>query len=375
MDWLINIIYYVVPFLILLGVLVFVHELGHFIVARFCGVKVEAFSIGFGKEIWGFQDKKGTRWKLSLIPLGGYCQFLGDEDASSTTSNADKLSEEDKKFAFEFQSPIKKLLIAIAGPGANYLFAILVFTSVFYFIGKVDFPPVVGEVITGGAAQKAGIIEGDRIIEINGNKITSFDDIAKETTLSPNNHINLVIIRNNKEIKLNFDLIPLKDEKSFNNTEARPMLGIRSVTATEVMYKELSFWQSFRDASLETWRLTEMTIRGVGQMITGKRGAEDVGGIVRIAEMSGEISKKSSFVDFIIFMALLSVNLGLINLFPIPVLDGGHVIIYVLEIITGKEMNAKVKDVLFRFGLFLILALMVFATYNDIARLVNRWFA
>ena len=375
MDWLINTIHYVVPFLILLGVLVFVHELGHFIVARLCGVKVEVFSIGFGKELWGFQDSQGTRWKISAVPLGGYCQFLGDEDASSTTSNADKLSEEDKKFAFEYQSPLKKLFIALAGPAANYLFAIVVFTLIFFFIGKVEFPPIVGEVVSGGAAERAGIKSGDRIIEINGHSISTFDDIAKETALSPKNHINLVLTREGKQLSFSFDLLPVADESSISGEEVRPMMGIRSVTATEIMYKELNFTTSVKDAVLETWRLTEMTLRGVGQMITGKRGAEDVGGIVRIAEMSGDISKKSNFVDFLIFMALLSVNLGLINLFPIPVLDGGHVIIYVLEIITGKEMNAKIKDILFRFGLFLILALMIFATYNDIVRLFKRWFA
>ncbi len=375
MEWLVNLVYYVIPFLILLGILVFVHELGHFIVARFCGVKVEAFSIGFGKKLFGFTDSHGTNWKISAIPLGGYCQFLGDEDASSTTGSADKLSEEDKKYAFDFQKPWKKLLIALAGPGANYLFAILVFSSVFYFIGRVDFPPVVGEVIAGGAAEKAGLKAGDRILEINGQKISSFDDIAKEAALTPDRHIQLLLERDGKEQKFSFDLYEIPGEQNGFDNQPRPMLGIRSVTTTEVMYKNIGLLQALKDGAYESWRLTEMTIRGVGQMISGQRGAEDVGGIIRIAEMSGDISKKSGFVDFIIFMALLSVNLGLINLFPIPVLDGGHVVIYVLEIITGREMNANVKNLLFKIGLFLIIALMVFATYNDFARLIRRWFA
>ncbi len=358
MEWLVNLVYYVIPFLILLGILVFVHELGHFIVARFCGVKVEAFSIGFGKKLFGFTDSHGTNWKISAIPLGGYCQFLGDEDASSTTGSADKLSEEDKKYAFDFQKPWKKLLIALAGPGANYLFAILVFSSVFYFIGRVDFPPVVGEVIAGGAAEKAGLKAGDRILEINGQKISSFDDIAKEAALTPDRHIQLLLERDGKEQKFSFDLYEIPGEQNGFDNQPRPMLGIRSVTTTEVMYKNIGLLQALKDGAYESWRLTEMTIRGVGQMISGQRGAEDVGGIIRIAEMSGDISKKSGFVDFIIFMALLSVNLGLINLFPIPVLDGGHVVIYVLEIITGREMNANVKNLLFKIGLFLIIALM-----------------
>ncbi len=266
-------------------------------------------------------------------------------------------------------------MIALAGPGANYLFAILVFSSVFYFIGRVDFPPVVGEVIAGGAAEKAGLKAGDRILEINGQKISSFDDIAKEAALTPDRHIQLLLERDGKEQKFSFDLYEIPGEQNGFDNQPRPMLGIRSVTTTEVMYKNIGLLQALKDGAYESWRLTEMTIRGVGQMISGQRGAEDVGGIIRIAEMSGDISKKSGFVDFIIFMALLSVNLGLINLFPIPVLDGGHVVIYVLEIITGREMNANVKNLLFKIGLFLIIALMVFATYNDFARLIRRWFA
>lgn len=376
MDWLVNAVYYVVPFIVLLGILVFVHELGHFAMARLCGVQVDVFSIGFGKELWGRRDKHGTYWKLSAVPLGGYCQFLGDADASSTDdTQAEALSEEDKKFAFQFQNPFKKLAIVLAGPGANYLFAILVFAGIFFFLGKINFPPVVGEVFENSAADKAGIIANDRILTINGHKIDNFDDIRKEVDLTVGNLVTVEILRDGKEINLRFPLTELEVPEANGEVSKRPMLGVKSVNAVEVNHQSLSLLESFKEAGLEAWNVTEATLRGVGQMITGKRSGEEIGGIIRIAEMSGDITKKSGGLDFLVFMALLSINLGLINLFPIPVLDGGHVVIYVAEIFTGKEINTRIKDALFKVGFSLIIALMIFATWNDFVRLFHRWFA
>ena len=376
MDWLINAIYYVVPFVVVLGVLVFVHELGHFAAARMSGVKVDVFSVGFGKELWGRRDKQGTYWKISAVPLGGHCQFLGDEDAPSTgDGKASELSEEDKKYAFQYQSPIKKLLIALAGPASNYLFAVLIFACVFFFLGKINFPPVVGEVFENSAAAKAGIIPNDRILTINGNKIDSFDDIRKEVDLTVGPEITVEILRDGKEIRLQFPLTELEVAGADGEVSKRPMLGVKSVNVIELDHEKLSLLQSLKEACLETWNITEATLRGVGQMITGKRSGEEIGGIIRIAEMSGDISKQSGFLDLIVFTALLSINLGLINLFPIPVLDGGHIVIYLAEIIVGREINTKIKDALFKVGFSLIIALMIFATWNDFVRLFHRWFA
>lgn len=376
MDWLINIVYYVVPFIVLLGILVFVHEFGHYIVAKLSGVQVEAFSIGFGKQLWGFTDKSGTRWKISAIPLGGYCQFLGDGDETSTTSEAKELSEEQKKKAFAYQSPFKKLLISLAGPGANYLFAIVIFASIFYFIGKIDFPPVVGEVIAGGAAEQAGIKAKDRIISVNGKKVESFEDVRREVELNTDDKVAVELERDGKKINLSFPLkkVSINQEKSLDKTE-KPMLGIRSVNIIEVQKTDVSLFSAFKSASKEVWDITEMTLRGVGQMISGKRGSDEVGGVIRIAEMSGDITRDQGVLSLFIFMALLSVNLGLINLFPVPLLDGGHVVIYLIEIATGREMNEKIKDGLFKVGFALLISLMVFATWNDVVRLVHRWFA
>ncbi len=376
MEWLINAVYYVVPFVVVLGILVFVHELGHFAVARMCGVKVDVFSIGFGKELWGRRDKQGTYWKIAAVPLGGYCQFLGDDDASSAgDGKASELSEEEKKFTFQYQSPAKKLVIALAGPVSNYLFAILIFAGIFFFLGKINFPPVVGEVFENSAAAKAGIVANDRILTINGNKIDSFDDIRKEVDLTVGNEVVVELLRDGREIRLQFPLIEMEVPEANGEMTKRPMLGVKSVNVIELDHEKLSLPQSLKEAFMEAWNVTEATLRGVGQMITGKRSGEEIGGIIRIAEMSGDISKQNGILDLVVFMALLSINLGLINLFPIPVLDGGHIVIYLAEIAVGKEINTQIKDALFKVGFSLIIALMIFATWNDFVRLFHRWFA
>lgn len=377
MEWLVNIVHYVVPFLILLGVLVFVHEFGHFIVARMTGVSVSAFSIGFGKELWSVKDKKGTVWKISAIPLGGYCQFLGDADESSSTSETDlsKYSEEEKKHLFVTQKPITKLAISVAGPLFNYLFAFITIFGLFYFVGSYDIPPVVSEVIQDSPAQKAGIIKNDKILEINGNKINDWSDINKEVSIAIDN-VNMKIERDGKMLTL---IVPLADmEYAYDETEKpikRRMIGIKGEAKQfKVVKDNFNFTESFKKAAEEVYNITDMTLRGVAQMIVGERSGEDVGGIIRIAEMSGDISRTRGILDFLYFMALLSINLGLINLFPIPLLDGGHVVIYLLEIVSGRELNTKIRDGLFKIGLGFILFLMVFATWNDIRHLITRWF-
>jgi len=377
MEWIINIVYYVVPFIILLGILVFVHEFGHFIVARLTGVQVDAFSIGFGHTFWRRKDKYGTEWRLSAIPLGGYCQFLGDADGASAgvDDKVHELTEEEKKRAFPFQSPFKKLAIVFAGPLANYLFAIIILASIFFFLGKIVFPPVVGGIMDGGAAQKAGIMLNDRIVKVNGNTIATFDDIRREVALvDDGNMVTIELLRDGKKLVLSFPITELEYSPNGEGTVKQRMLGIKSVNSVEVEHNDMSLLAALKDACVQSWNITEATLRGVGQMITGKRSSEELGGIIRIAEMSGDITKKNGWLDFVMFMALLSINLGLINLFPIPVLDGGHIVIFLLEIVIGREINSRVKDTLFKIGFGLLILLMVFATWNDVVRLFNRWF-
>ncbi len=377
MELLLSIVHYVIPFLILLGVLVFVHEFGHFIVARTLGVSVSAFSIGFGKVLWSHTDKKGTVWKLSAIPLGGYCQFLGDSDESSTTSDVDlsKYTEEEQKHLFATQSPYKKLAIAVAGPLFNYLFAFITFFGLFFFVGSYDIPPIVSDVIENSPAEHAGIVKNDKILEINGKKITDWSDINKEVSISVDT-VYLKVERDNQQLDV---AVPLADmEYAFDETEKpikRRMIGIKGEAKQFKIVKDnFKFTASVIKAADEVYNVTDMTLRGIGQMITGERSGEDVGGIIRIAEMSGDIARTRGILDFLYFMALLSINLGLINLFPIPILDGGHVVIYLLEILSGRELNAKFRDYLFKTGLGFILFLMVFATWNDVRHLITRWF-
>lgn len=375
MSWLADIFYYLIPFLILLGVLVFVHELGHFIVARLCGVKVEEFSIGFGKEIWGFNDKKGTRWKIAMIPLGGFVKMFGDGDASSSTADekAKELSDEEKKHSFIYQPPSKKLMIALSGPVANYLFAILVFAGVFFFVGRVQFPAIIGDVIEGGAAAEAGVMPQDKVLRLNGIKIDTFADLQREVEMVVGGIANLEIERKGEIINLPVKLRPIEIEENCEEKK-KVLLGVRSITVSMCDYKGMPLWESVKAAVNETWTVTTTTLRGVGQMITGQRSGKDVGGVIRIAEMTGDISKQHSVVNFLMFMALLSINLGLINLFPIPVLDGGQVVISFIEMVIRRELNDKVKEYMFRIGLALILALLVFATWNDLAHLFDRLF-
>ncbi len=376
MEWIINTVYYVIPFLLLLGVLVFVHEFGHFIVARKLGVSVSAFSIGFGKELWSTTDKQGTVWKLSAIPLGGYCQFLGDADESSTTEvDLSKYTEEEQKHLFATQKPIKKLAIAIAGPFFNYLFAFFVFFGLFYFVGTYEVPAVVTGVIENSPAEKAGVKVNDEIIEVNGVEIKEWNDISKEVSIAVDN-VTLKINRNTEIITLTMPLEYM--EYAFDETEEpikRRMIGIKGEAKKFGKIQDnFNFILSVKKSFNELYSVTEMTIRGIGQIISGERSGEEVGGIIRIAEMSGDISKTRGFLHFINFMALLSINLGLINLFPIPLLDGGHVIIYLLEIVSRRELNAKIKEYLFKVGLGFILFLMVYATWNDVKHLITRWF-
>lgn len=373
--WLLNLIYYVIPFIVLLSILVFVHEFGHFIVARLCGVKVSAFSIGFGKTLWSKEDKKGTVWKISAVPLGGYCQFLGDGDASSSsTEGLENLSDEDKKHAFAFQNPFKKLAIVLAGPGFNYLFAILIYFALFAMFGRFTMPPVISEVVDGGAAKSVGMLAGDRITMINGHEIKEWSDISKEVLLAPNHFASIDLLRDGE--KLHFDVELKEMDKTLRNqtTQKQYMLGVKSGGALEFSHEKFSIPEAFAQSCKEVWDVTVMTLRGVGQMIVGTRGSEDVGGVIRIAEMTGDITKDEGFIDFVTFLALLSINLGLINLFPIPVLDGGHVVIFTLEILTGRPINEKTKEYLFKAGFLILAALMIFATFNDIVHLFKRLF-
>jgi regulator of sigma E protease len=450
-----NIWLYGGTFLLVLSILVFVHEWGHYIVARLFGVKVEVFSIGFGKEIFGFNDSHGTRWKFSMIPLGGYVKMFGDTDPASTGHSetvgegqtARPLNEDERKVAF-FAKPVgQRALIVFAGPAVNFIFAIILLTGLFTFHGQPVTPPVGAAIVAESAADKAGFEPHDRILEIDGRKITSFDDIRQAVAIALDTPMDVTVKRGD-EI-LDITVTPDKEvfEDRFGFQHSRGVLGLigavhgfelKNVTQVQgvdiaseqeaidtlrpLMDKEITITMKGLDATdegktlivrpfsdlntdfgkpqeegkgpvlliseslgdeiikyaplpalghaiKETKDVTVGTLTALGQMITGTRSAKELGGLIRIGAIAGDMAQ-AGLVAIIMFTALLSINLGLINLFPIPVLDGGHLVFYAVEAVKGSPIPEKGQEYAFRVGFTLLIGLMVFANLSDILQLI-----
>jgi regulator of sigma E protease len=367
MDFLAGIWNYVVVFLLILTVVVFVHELGHYLVARWNGVKIEVFSIGFGPEIWGWNDRAGTRWRISLLPLGGYVKMFGDQDASSALPDQTPMTPEQKAVAFHHKRLGQRAAIVFAGPAANFLFAILGMTLMFMALGQPVTEPVIGKVHENTAAAEAGLREGDRIALINGREVGSFQDIQRIVRLEIENPLVLTVDRAGNRFDVQAKPRVIERKGVFGGMEKVPVLGISADVGktTVVEYGPVSaFVQSLR----ETESMISSTFVGIGQMIAGTRDSEELGGPIRIARGAGEAAQLGLSSVFY-YTILLSLNLGLINLFPIPVLDGGHLLFYGFEAILGRPLGERAQEYGFRIGLFLVLALMVFATRNDIVTL------
>lgn len=361
---------YVVPFAIVLGILVFVHEFGHYIVARINGVRVLDFSIGFGPEIFGWQDNHGTRWKVCLFPLGGYVRMFGDMDPASAKNIEDdediELTEEEKKQAFFTQSLGKRSAIVAAGPFINVLFAVLLYLGLFMAVGQPYAPTIVGGVVEGTAAEKAGLQPDDKIVAINDQSVNKFQDLQRFVRLNMGKQITITVERDDTEKQLTAvpEVVTQEDRFGFKHKFGR--LGIVSVG--EVDMRRLPPGQATIAAFQETWEITAGTFKGLWQMVTGVRGVEELGGILRIGILAGEFAE-SGLASAIDFTALLSINLALINLFPIPLLDGGHLLFYGMEALRGKPVNETVQEVAYRIGFSMIIGLMVLATWNDLVQL------
>ncbi|MFA7428634.1 MAG: RIP metalloprotease RseP [Rhodospirillaceae bacterium] len=360
---------YVLPFLVILTVVVFVHEFGHFWVARRCGVKVEVFSVGFGRELFGRTDRNGTRWRISAIPLGGYVKFFGDADAASATSSGEEMSEEDRRQAFPHKSVAQRAAIVFAGPASNFVFAILVFAGVFMTVGQYQTPAVLGGVQPGSAAEQAGLRQGDLIISMAGKAISRFEDIQSLVPIYGTGPMEVVFLRDGVERTVTAVPQIHEIENIFGKVQKTPLLGVQvDRTAGEIVkYGPVA---ALGEAVGHTWHVVTGTIAAVGQMITGARGTEDLGGPLGIAQASGQMAQLG-FVSVVMFTALLSVNLGLINLFPIPLLDGGHLLFYGVEALRGKPLGERAQEVGLRLGLVFVIGLMIFATFNDIVRFVQ----
>ena len=359
--------YYVGVFLVLLTVLVFVHELGHFWVARRCGVRVEVFSIGFGPELFGFTDHAGTRWKFSALPLGGYVRMFGQSDTVVESDGRNRqLSLGERAISFAHKPLGQRAAIVAAGPAANFLFAVIVLAALFSIYGQQFSSTQVGDVKPGSAAEAAGIRPGDRIVSLNGQTVRRFEDIAGIVQLGLGEPLRIVLDRAGQQMEILSQPHVIEETDNFGNTHRIGRLGIQSTGAGEVVrYDPLAaVWA----AGQETYRITATTLKAVWQMIAGSRPSDELGGIISIAKMSGDVAR-TGFVAWIGFAVLLSINLGLINLFPIPMLDGGHLAFYTVEAVRGRPLGARAQEWGLRIGLALVLALFVFATHHDLLKL------
>jgi regulator of sigma E protease len=366
MEFLSGLWTYVAPFLIVLTVLVFVHELGHYWVARRCGVRVEVFSIGFGPELFGWTDRAGTRWKFSAVPLGGYVKMFGDADAASTPgAELAEMTEEEKAVSFHHKTLGQRAAVVAAGPIANFLFALVVFAGLFVIVGQPFTPPEIGGVLPDSAAERAGLKAGDRIVAINDQPIERFEEIQRIIQLNLDSPLTLVVRREGKDLRLNAQPTIVEEQDRLGNKMRLARLGIRGGGVEFVRHGPgTAIWRALG----ETYHQTTGTLKAVGQIITGQRNSEELGGPIRIAQMSGEVAQ-GGVASLLVFMAVLSVNLGLINLFPVPMLDGGHLLFYGFEALRGRPLGARAQEYGFRIGLVLVFSLMVFATWNDIVHM------
>jgi len=356
----------IVPFLIILTVLVFVHEMGHYLVARKNGVRVEVFAIGFGSELFGWTDRLGTRWKICAIPLGGYVKMFGDGDISSSSVVKDSNeSHEEKENAFHHKSLGARAAIVVAGPIANFLFAIVLLAGLYSIVGQRYAPPIIDKINSGSSADTAGLVIGDEILQVNEQNIKRFDELQRIVRPNPGKELKFLIRRDN-EILLKTVIPELVEGKDASGSKiVYGLLGVVSEQTTFIRHNPLI---SFGLAVEETWVIVSQTLMHVTEMIRGERTTDELGGPIRIAKLSGAVAD-AGLTSSIWFMAVLSINLGLINLFPVPVLDGGHLFFYLLEFIRGKPLEAKMQGIASYVGLVLVISLMIFVTWNDLVQL------
>lgn len=364
-GWLLG---YVVPFLFVLTIVVFFHELGHFWVARRAGVKVVAFSVGFGPEIAGFNDRHGTRWRLSAIPLGGYVKFFGDENAASTPDHRalDRMSEAERSGSFFHKSVGARAAIVAAGPIANFILAIVIFSALFMTVGKQVTTPQVDSVQAESAAQKAGFAPGDIILSIDGTPIDSFGEMQRIVSASADRQLQIEVDRDGRILTLEATPDRREITDSFGNVHRIGILGIsRSTGAGDVKTERFGPVAAVGLATQEVWFIVDRTFDYLGGVVTGRESADQLGGPIRIAQVSGQVAT-FGFAALLQLAAVLSVSIGLLNLFPVPLLDGGHLLFYAIEALRGRPLSERAQEVGFRIGLALVLMLMLFATWNDI---------
>ena len=364
---------YVIPFLFVLTLVVFFHELGHFLVARWCGIKVLAFSIGFGPEIVGFNDRYGTRWKIAAIPLGGYVKFLGDDNAASVPDQdaIAAMSEDDRKRSFASQPVASRAAVVAAGPIANFILAIVIFAGMLMIFGKQTTTARVDSIQPESAAATAGFKPGDLVIAINGRAVDSFNDMQRIVSISAGELLTINIDRGGvrQSLKATPALKEIKD--SFGNVHRLGVLGIsRSMAPGDIRTESVNPLSALAIGVNETWFVVDRTLSYIAGIFAGREAADQLGGPIRIAQVSGQVAT-AGFGALIHLAAVLSVSIGLLNLFPIPLLDGGHLLFYLIEAARGRPLSERAQEMGFRIGLAVVVMLMIFATFNDIVHLAT----
>ncbi|MGH1417423.1 MAG: RIP metalloprotease RseP [Hyphomicrobiaceae bacterium] len=362
-----NFFTFALAFVVVLSVIVFIHELGHFLVARWCGVAVKAFSIGFGPEIFGYEDRHGTRWRFAALPLGGYVKFIDDEGAASTPSNEAiaKMTPEQRAGSFHLKPVWKRAAVVAAGPAANFLLSIVIFAAMFMLYGQSIIEPRIGKVVPETPAATAGFKPGDLVLAIQDQEIQSFRDLQQIVSTSPEQSLEFRIDRQGSELTLVVrpELRELEDK--LTGKHRRPVIGIQVDTKTStIRHQTYGPIGAVQAATTQTWNIVTGTLTFLYDVVRGRQDYSQLGGPIRIADVAGKAAQLGPEV-VVQFIALISVSVGLINLFPIPLLDGGHLLFYAIEAIRRKPLSERTQEISFRIGLAVILSMMIFVTFND----------
>jgi regulator of sigma E protease len=361
---------FIIPFLFVLTIIVFIHEFGHFIVARWCGIRVLVFSIGFGPELVGFNDRHGTRWKISAVPLGGYVKFLGDDNAASVP-DADAIAAmntDERKVSFFHKSVGARAAVVAAGPIANFLLAIAIFATLFTIYGRQETAARIGEVTPDSAAAAAGFQPDDIVLSIDGRPISSFREMKVMVAFSAGKPLDIVVDRGGAPVTLH--ATPRLGTDKDKENAGLGLLGVRQKQPTPEDIRTIKFTPlgALKEAGKETWSVIDQSLTYLTRIVVGQASTAQLGGVVRMAQMSGEAASMG-FPTLMSLAGLISVSIGLLNLFPIPLLDGGHLLFYAFEAVLGRPLPERMQEYGFRIGFAIIVLLMVFTVYNDVSRI------
>ncbi len=368
---------WIIPFLFGLSVVVFFHELGHFLVARWCGVRVLTFSVGFGPELFGFNDRHGTRWKLSAIPLGGYVKFFGDDNAASVPDEAAvaRMTEAERRYSFFHQPVGRRAAIVAAGPIANFILAIVIFATIFAIYGRQTTTARVDAVQADSAAAAAGLKPGDVVLAIDGRPVESFSDMQRIVSANAGRTLQLKIDRGGAPITLTATPALKEGKDGFGNNTCQAVLGVsRSMAPGDIKTEQVDPVRAVWLGAKETWFIIDRTFSYIGGLFAGRECADQLGGPIRIAQISGQVATLG-FMPVLHLAAMLSVSIGLLNLFPVPLLDGGHLLFYMIEAIRGRPLSARSQEIGFRIGFAIVVMLMIFTVFNDTVQLLPRLWA